>query len=108
MRFENSSVEPEMCSSIALAHSLADQHNGIKTFFYGENLSLITGDAAASIINGINGIVGEGDFLVHLAVFQGQKHRHNLGDTGGIMLLINAFCIENGSVDASMTMADSA
>ena len=73
------------------------KHDSIKTFFNCQDLIFVTGNAAASIINGIDSIVGKGDFFIHVTVFQCQQYSHDLGDTCRVMLFINGFGIQDRS-----------
>ena len=73
------------------------KHDSIKTFFNRQDLIFVTGNAAASIINGIDSIVGKGDFFIHLTVLKCQQYSHDLGDTCRVMLFINGFGIQDRS-----------
>ena len=73
------------------------QQNSIQTLFHGQNLAFVSGDMAAGIIDGIDCIMRKYDLFIQVAVLQRQKHCHDFGDTGGIMLVVYIFCVEDSA-----------
>ena len=73
-----------------------DQY-GIQTLFHGQLLPGFNGNMVAARVDVMYRVVGEIHDLIHAAALRGDQCRQYLGGTGGILLLVNIFRIQDCS-----------
>ena len=72
------------------------QHDGVQAVFHRQLFSLVKSDMGTFILH-VHSLMRDGYHLIQLAVLNGKQRRHDLGDAGGIMLLMHVLIIQNGS-----------
>ena len=72
-------------------------HQTVQCFGYGDGFTDIHTDIGTAPFNAEDSIFRECDRVIRIQIFIGKKGCHDLGDAGGIQLLVHVFPIENST-----------